>query len=173
MLLPITLRPFRIDDAEALHAAVRESFDALYPWMPWCHADYAIEETRGWLEMREPAFQSGSSYEFAMLSPDGTLLGVTGLNQVDGLNKRANLGYWVRTSAACRGVATAAVHAIRDWGFANTDLIRLEIVIARGNAASVRVAEKAGAVHEGTLRSRLIIHGEVHDAALFSFVRPQ
>jgi RimJ/RimL family protein N-acetyltransferase len=68
-------------------------------------------------------------------------------------------------------VATAAATRIRDWGFANTDLVRLEILVAVGNIASRRVAERAGAVYEGTLRSRLLVHGTRHDAAMYAFIK--
>jgi len=47
----------------------------------------------------------------------------------------------------------------------------LEIVVSIVNIASLRVAEKAGAVREGTLRNRFLLHGFAHDAAVFSFVR--
>ena len=60
----------------------------------------------------------------------------------------------------------------RDWGFAQTDLVRLEVLIAVDNTASRRVAEKTGAVYEGTHRSRLLIHGTRHDAAMYAFIRP-
>jgi RimJ/RimL family protein N-acetyltransferase len=93
------------------------------------------------------------------------------LNQIDALNQRANLGYWVRSSAAGRGVATAATRLTRDWGFANTDLVRIEVLVAVANMASRRVAEKSGAVYEGTLRSRLLVHGTRHDAAMYAFIR--
>ena len=81
----------------------------------------------------------------------------------DQLNKRANLGYWVRSSVARRGVATAEVALPRKWAFRHTDLVRLVLVIAAGNLASQRVAEKAGAECEGTLRQRLWLYGTAHD----------
>jgi ribosomal-protein-serine acetyltransferase len=77
----------------------------------------------------------------------------------------------VRTSSTNRGVATRAVSLIRDWAFQNTNLVRLEIVIAKDNAASHRVAERCGAIREGTLRHRLLLHGSAHDATMFSFTR--
>ena len=80
-------------------------------------------------------------------------------------------GYWVRSSATGQGVATAAVALVRDWGFAKTNLVRMEVLIAVDNAASRRVADKAGAVYEGTLRRRLLVHGTRHDAAMYTFVR--
>jgi RimJ/RimL family protein N-acetyltransferase len=40
-----------------------------------------------------------------------------------------------------------------------------------GNVASHRVAAKSGAVREGTLKRRLILNGDAHDATMFSFTR--
>lgn len=167
----IRIRPYRLDDAPAIWEAVRESMRELRPWMPWCHPGYAIDETRSWLAAQVQAFQHRSAFEFAITTDEGAYLGGCGLNQLDPLNQRANLGYWVRSSAARRGVATAATLLTRDWGFANTDLVRIEILMAVGNVASRRVAEKSGAVYEGTLRTRLTVHGTRHDAAMYAFVR--
>lgn len=139
--------------------------------MPWCHPGYAVEETRSWLAAQVQAFREHTAFEFAITSDEGAYLGACGLNQIDALNQRANLGYWVRSPATGQGIATAAVKLLRDWGFAQTGLVRLEVLIAVGNAASRRVAEKAGAVYEGTLRSRLMVRGTCHDAAMYAFVR--
>jgi ribosomal-protein-serine acetyltransferase len=168
----IRIRPYRLDDAQAIWEAVRESMRELQPWMPWCHPGYSIDESRSWLAVQVPAFQQRTTFEFAITTEDGRYLGGCGLNQIDALNQRANLGYWVRSSAAGAGAATASAGLTRDWGFANTDLVRIEILMAVSNVASRRVAEKAGAVYEGTLRSRLTVHGTRHDAAMYAFIRP-
>jgi RimJ/RimL family protein N-acetyltransferase len=139
--------------------------------MPWCHPGYSIDDSRSWLETQVAAFRQRATFEFAIESGHGAYLGGCGLNQIDRVNGRANLGYWVRSAASGHGVATAAVRLLQDWGFQNTDLARFEIVIAVGNVASHRVAEKSGATREGTLRSRLLLHGTHHDATMFSFIR--
>ena len=166
------IRPCSVDDAPAMHAAVRESLAELIRWMPWCHAEYSLQEARAWLRLQVQAFNERKWFEFSIVEPDGAYLGQCGLNQLDELNRRCNLGYWVRSSAIRRGVATRAVSLLRDWAFAHTDLVRLEIIIAAGNHASVRVAEKAGAAREGVLGHRLVLHGAPVDAVMFSFVRP-
>jgi RimJ/RimL family protein N-acetyltransferase len=170
--LPIRIRPYRFDDARSAWEAVSESLTELVPWMPWCHPRYSIDESRAWLKIQVPAFQRGDQFEFAITSGDGRYLGGVGLNQIEKPNRRANLGYWVRSSASGQGVATAAVHLIREWAFHHTDLVRLEVLVAVENAPSHRVAEKSGAVREGVLRSRLLLHGAAHDAVMYSFVRP-
>jgi ribosomal-protein-serine acetyltransferase len=128
--LGVEIRPCTLEDAPEVWEAARESCSELRPWMPWCHEQYSIEESRAWLEVQVPAFRDWRAFEFAIVAPNGRYLGGCGLNQVDKINKRANLGYWVRSSVTRRGVATVAVGLLRDWGFGHTDLVRLEVVIA-------------------------------------------
>ena len=93
-----------------------------------------------------------------------------GLNFFNRVHQVANLGYWVRTSATGRGVATKAAHLVARFGFAQLGLHRIEILAAVDNIASQRVAEKVGAVREGVLRKRLLINGESLDAVMFSLL---
>lgn len=167
----ISLRPHRIEDAAALHAAALTSVAEIQPFGPWCHPALSLADTRTWIEAQMQAFAARKSFEHAIVGEDGECLGACGLNQLDEANRRANLGYWVRTSATRRGVATAAVRQLVRWGFAHTDLIRLEVIVSIRNVASLRVAEKSGAIREGVLRNRLLLHGVAHDAVLFSFLR--
>lgn len=47
-------------------------------------------------------------------------------------------------------------------------LSRPPTVLAVGSDASAKVAEKVGATFEGTLRSRLFLHGAARDAHMYS-----
>ena len=167
----IRIRPYRVDDAAALQEAVIESLAELQPWMPWSHPGYSFEEARSWIEMQVAEFQQHTAFEFVIETADGRYAGACGLNQIDEINSRANLGYWVRTSATRKGVATRAVCAIRDWAFQHTNLVRLEILVAVGNIASYRVAAKSGATLEGVLKKRLLLFGTHRDATMFSLTR--
>jgi RimJ/RimL family protein N-acetyltransferase len=167
----IQIRPYNIADAQDLWVAARESFNELNPWMPWCHVNYDMQESRTWMDQQVKEFDARTAFEFAILADDRYVGGI-GLNQIDKANRRANLGYWVRTSSTRRGIATEAVQQLFQWALENTDLYRVEIVIGVGNVASQRVAEKAGATREGVLRGRLILHNVAHDAVMFSLTRP-
>lgn len=167
----IRIRPYRVEDAPALWEAVNESRAQLEPWMPWCHANYSLGDAQDWIAAQVAAVNQGAAFEFVITSENGTYLGAVGLNQIDTVNRRANLGYWVRSSVTRQNVATRAVCLVRDWAFRNTGLLRLEIVIAAGNVASYRVAEKSGASREGILKNRLMLHGAIRDATMFSITR--
>jgi ribosomal-protein-serine acetyltransferase len=172
-VMDVSIRPYRIDDADALYAAAKESTVELMPFMPWCHTNYVIDESRQWIETQVARFQSGEEYQFVVISSEGRFLGGCGLNALDEDNRLANLGYWIRTSETRKGAATEAVRRLIGWAFNNTNLNRLEFVISTDNPASLRVAEKTGAMREGVLRSRLLLHGVAHDAVVFSIVRKE
>jgi RimJ/RimL family protein N-acetyltransferase len=167
----IRLRPYRgEEDAQELYEAVRESLDEMQPWMPWCHANYSIEESREWLAARSEVHEQSTDFGFRIsdVRSDRQLGGV-GLGHFNP-HRAANLGYWVRTSATGRGVATRATRLLARFGFEELKLVRIEIVAAVGNLASQRVAEKVGAVREGVMRKGLLIRDVAHDAVLTSLV---
>jgi RimJ/RimL family protein N-acetyltransferase len=164
------LRTYAATDAGALFEAARESIAEVYPWLEWCHPDYSLAEAEQWARSRAE-LAPGEEYNFVILGPDDRFLGGCGLNQINRTHKFANLGYWVRSSATGRGVATEAVRELEKFAFEQTDLVRLEIVCAVGNERSQRVAERAGAYREGILRSRLLLHGRAVDAVTYSLVR--
>ncbi len=168
---PLSLRFPEPADAPAVYAAVRESLPELQAWMAWCGPGYALADAERWIAEAPRARASGTAFEHVIGGGDGALLGCCGLNQINALYHVANFGYWVRTTAAGRGVATRAARLLVEWAFAHTDLERLEILAAVGNRASQAVAEKLGAVREGVLRARLRVHGEAQDAAVFSILR--
>lgn len=167
----IRLRPYSVADIPQLCEAAIESVDTVGPWLPWCHAGYKLSESEAWINAQVEAFRKGSEYEFAILSEQGAFLGGCGLNSIDATNARANLGYWVRSSAMRKGVAHTAVKLLVDWAFQNTTLNRLEILVATENHRSLGVASKVGAVREGILRERILIHGRYHDAVMFSVLK--
>ena len=167
-----SIRFYQKGDVEAIHAAALESVADVYPWMAWCHARYTLDEARQWVMLQIELARQRKAFEFVIVGDADRLLGGCGINQINSMSQFANLGYWVRTSAAGRGVAPAAVRAVAAYAFRETDLNRLEIVVAVGNTRSQRVAEKVGALREGVLRSRILLPSGPSDAVMYSLVRP-
>ncbi|HEX8887548.1 MAG TPA: GNAT family N-acetyltransferase, partial [Pyrinomonadaceae bacterium] len=105
----ILIRPFRAEDIQKVFEAVRESINEVAPWLPWCHEDYKVEETTEFIMSRDAAWKNDTDYGFAIFdAKTGKFLGGVGLSQINRNHQMANLGYWVRTSCAGRGVASSA-----------------------------------------------------------------
>ncbi len=166
----IDLRPLEMRDAPAIFRAVEESRVDISRWMDWCRPTYALVDAEEWIRASRRGREDGSCFQFGIFE-GRHFLGSCGLTHIDEAAGVANLGYWIRTSAAGRGLASEAARRVIAWAFIHTDLERIEILAAVGNRRSQRVAEKVGAVREGVLRSRLAVFGRRHDAAIYSVVR--
>lgn len=165
------IRPCRPDDAGPVFEAVRESMKELYPWMPWCHQDYVIEDSRTWFGSRPDVWRKGMEYDFLIADrSDGHPLGICSLNNLDRDNRLANLGYWIRTSRVRQGVAAACVPWVVRFGFEELNLNRIELIVATGNIPSQGLAAKIGAFREGRLRKRLVVRDHVYNAIMFSLI---
>jgi RimJ/RimL family protein N-acetyltransferase len=167
----LLIRRYRRTDDATLFDAAGESIEEVYPFLPWCHPGYKIEESRAWLANVEGEWNRGDSFNFAIFDKGGAFLGGCGLSRIDE-HPAANLGYWVRTSAAGTGIATEATIALADFGIQKLELARIEIIMSTRNLPSRRVAQKSGATYEGLLRRRLLLHDEIHDAYLYSVTQP-
>ena len=164
------IRRYETSDDQALFTAAIESIEHVYPFLPWCHPAYSIEETREWLATITPDWNKGNGYGFGIFDIETKdLLGGCGFNRIDE-HAVANLGYWIRATALGRGVATEATSALAEFAFKYARIRRIEIIMSVENEASRRVAEKAGATYEGRLRNRLYLHGKTHDAHCFSLI---
>src|SRR5829696_5444300 len=166
----IELRPLKVDHAVALHEAVRESAAQLKGTMPWWRPDATVADQEAWARFTRDAWAQGMLYAFVILGGDGTLLGACSLEGVDRRRLSANLSYWVRTSAAGRGVARTAARLLAGWGVGPLGLHRVEISMVTTNAASRAAAAASGAVAEGVLRNKARWDDRSRDMAVFSFI---
>ena len=169
----VAIRPFLPVDAQPAFEAVRESRVDVAHWLPDLGSTHSISDVSAYIDRQPDAWASDDAYNFAILEHGpGVFLGGCGLTQINRRHGFANMYYWVRSGKTKRGIATGAVRLLARFGLETLALQRIEIVVPLGNTASIRVAEKAGAVREGVLRSRVMLHDVMHDALLFSFVQP-
>ena len=167
----LRLRPWQAGDIGQLADAVHESVDSVGRWLPWCHADYGRDEATAWIAHCRSGWQTGDHFAFALFDAEsGQLLGSAGLNQVDPLHRRANLGYWVRQLRQRQGIGAAAARSVARFGFEQLGLARIEIVVLPENRPSRAVAEKTGAAFEAIARNRLWMHNHAHDAAVYGLI---
>ena len=167
----IRLRAPRGEDAEAAVTAVRSSCADLMAWTSWCHADYSQADFQQFLRKVEAERFEDRAYDFYIFEgTESRILGGCGVYHIDRAAASGSLGYWVRSDATGKGIATRAARLLVHFAVNDLDLLRLEIIVAVGNSASQRVAEKIGAVREGVARNRLRVRGQPTDAVMYSFI---
>lgn len=167
----VTIRPFEFGDDYDLHTAVQESLPELSPWMSWATPQYTREVAKNFVIITRAEWSRGALYSFAIADAHThEFLGGCGLSHIHPIYKFCNLGYWIRTPQHGHGFAGRAAKLAARYAFEHVNLIRAEIVIAAGNLASKRVAEKIGAHYEGILHNRMTVGTHIHDAHMFSLL---
>jgi RimJ/RimL family protein N-acetyltransferase len=150
----VSVRPYRVDDADEVFAAIEESRAHIWPWLPCGAQQQSVEDTRdfllrsqaAWL-LREPSLHVGI---FAARS--GRFLGGVGLH-VHGWHVPAfEFGYWIRARAQGHGYVTEAVRLLTDYAFTALGAERVMIRCDARNIRSAAVAERLGCIREGRLR---------------------
>jgi ribosomal-protein-alanine N-acetyltransferase len=111
--------------------------------------------------------RSGRSFSFAIWH-QRNLIGQISLGGVIlGAMRGGHIGYWIDKNYSNRGFTTQAVMALTEYSFSALNLHRIEINIRPENAASRRVAEKAGYIFEGERPRYLHIAGNWRDHVVF------
>ena len=167
----VLLRPFRLEDAQETDNAVQESLTDLKPWMSWAYDEYSLNDTREFIRITRARWQEGTLFAFAVTeAKSGLILGGCSLSHIHPVYLLCNLGYWVRSSRQGHGIAGRATLLAARYAFEKIGLVRVEIVIAPENRASIRVAEKVGAHYEGILRNRMVVGNQMYDARMYSLI---
>jgi len=163
------VRRLAASDADLLLEAVQASLTELHEYLAWCKLDYALADASEWITYSQRAWLNASEYPLGVFDlACGSVIGATGISQINKANRIGNIGYWVRTSYVGRGVAQFAAKQAALLGFNELGLTRLEIVTLTHNHASQRVAEALGATRECVAKNRLYFRDAPHDAVVYS-----
>jgi ribosomal-protein-alanine N-acetyltransferase len=142
----------------------------LTPWEPtWPGDDLSRSAFRRRLRRYAEDQRSDTSYAFFLFrkSDEALVGGLTLANIRRGVAQAGSLGYWIGEPFARRGLMTGAVRALVPFSFGSLRLHRLEAACIPSNAASIRLLEKTGFMHEGYAREYLCINGLWQDHLLF------
>jgi ribosomal-protein-alanine N-acetyltransferase len=170
---PVT-RLVRPGDAPTLARLARENRENMAPFEPERVESYYTEA--GQTEIVAGLLHDhdrGAALPHVILGPDGEVAGrVTLSNVVRGAFRSCNLGYWVDAAHRGRGLATAAVAAVKEIAFTELGLHRLEAGTLLHNVASQQVLRRNGFVPYGVAHDYLHIGGRWQDHVLFQVLAP-
>lgn len=156
----IALRPFEEGDVPAIVAACQDPDIPRWTSVP---SPYTEEDARRFVAGLE------DHHAFAVVDTEtDELLGSVGFWLED--HDRAGFGYWTAKKARGRGVASRALRLLSRWVVREQGPARLQLMVEPENAASIRVAEKAGFRREGLLRSYLDVKGTRRDVYLYALL---
>ncbi len=141
----VTLRPWRRGDASEIVECI-DGDPEISRWLDQVPQPYTRADALAYI---------GGIGESAFAVTDaasGRLLGSIGVRFSEERDV-GEIGYWLRADARGRGVTVRALVLLSRWALERNGVARLHLRADPENAASCRVAVKAGFRHEGVLRS--------------------
>lgn len=146
----LLFRPLSLADRPAVLDSIAESRAALEGLIPLNHDDETDDDlfTR-WVDTAVECDNNRSAWRRAAFLEDGAFVGLFNLTKIElGLEWTCEANWWVDRRLAGRGYATEGVDAMLRFATADMPsglgITRVRAMIQPENAASVRVAEKAG-----------------------------
>lgn len=161
------LRPVRLDDAPALFALVDSNRVAFREWLPWIDGTRTADDTRAFLAGVIGANQAGVG-AVLLIESGGRPCGVVGFNWVGAVNRSAGLGYWLAESHQGRGIMSASVRRLTEFGFEKLRLHRISIAAAEHNEKSRAIPERLGFRFEGVMRDAEWLYDRFVDHRLYA-----
>lgn len=170
----LILRVPRAGDGAAGNAAIRESLEALRPWMPWAQTAPTVAETEAVYRRMAAQWLTRESLGMVLFrKQDGLFVGGSGLHSIDWSVPVMEIGYWLRTSLVGQGYMTEAVRAITAFAWRELRAERLEIRMDSRNTRSAAVAERAGYTREASLRHQARgVDGSLRDTLIYVKLAP-
>jgi RimJ/RimL family protein N-acetyltransferase len=165
----LRLRPPQDADAAALLEACRDPRIQRFTLVP---SPYEEEHGRTWIAEAPGRRAAGEALNLVIAPAGGEddVLGTIGLLRPDWPNRVVEIGYLVTPWARGHGHAARAVRMLARWALDELGMARVHCDIDIQNAASLSVAERAGFVREGVLRSVVEAKGRRWTLVVYSLV---
>ena len=114
-------------------------------------------------------WKSGPEKSFAVLA-NGKHVGGVGFRVLKERNREhiCNSGYFIDRKYWGKGIATKSVELLEGYIREDVDILRVEIISAKENVASQKVAIKAGYKKEGLMKKFAQVGDKYYDSYLYA-----
>ncbi len=166
----VELRLLEERHAETVFTVVDQDRDYLREWLPWVDATLTVDDTLSFIRSSLEQFAANNGFA-AGIWKQGQYIGGLGTQKIDWINRKVEIGYWIRESFQGQGIVTDACRLLIDHVFVEWELNRVEIHCAAGNTKSRAIAERLGFSLDGTLRHAHRLHQHYQDLLIFGILR--
>lgn len=167
----VSLRPRTDEDLELLFeiAADLDTWEERTPLAP-----RPLTRDRFHARLARTADDDSSAAPVSLvIDVDGTAAGSATLFDLDLLARHAEAGISLERSARGRGIGTAAIIQLVEFGFVRHNLRRIHLQAISSNVAAIRAYEKAGFVIEGRQRQHAWVRGTYEDIVRMGILRSE
>ena len=167
----IVLKILDINDSQIIFDAIDTNRYHLRKWLPFIDATRTVNDTRAFvksivedIERRQEVFTIWFNDSFC---------GLAGIKEIDFLNRKAEIGYWLVENATGKGIMIKSVDKVIQFVFDELEMNRIQIRCGVGNTKSSAIPKKLGFFFEGVERQGERFHTKYIDLEVYSMLKSE
>ena len=166
----VDLRLLEERHAPTVFSLVHRERERLREWLPWVDSTRSEDDTRAFIQRSLEQFASNNGLAAGIWEHE-RLAGVIGMQPIQWLDRKTQIGYWLGREFEGRGLMTDASRAVTRHALVELGLNRVEILCATANKKSGAVPRRLGFTCEGVLREAICVNGHFFDAEVHAMLR--
>lgn len=168
----ITLQKVRLKSAEDIYACIDQSRDTLREWLPFVDHTKSKDDVEKYI--KSTLYKRGDKKELVFeVLVNKKVVGLLGMKDIDMLNKKAEIGYWLGKDAVGKGIMTRSLIALLTYAFNEMKINRIQIKCAVENIRSCNIPKQLGFAYEGLERQGEFLYGRYLDLKIYSLLRKE
>lgn len=144
-------------DAKIIFNAIDTNRKHLRKWLPFVDCTTKVEDTEDFVNSVIDHVDSSQAIFTVWFNSE--FCGLLGLKDIDYLNRKVELGYWLVEKMTGKGIVTFCVKKIMELFYLKFDINRIQIKCGVGNDKSSAIPKRLGYKFEGIERD-----GEYHSS---------
>jgi ribosomal-protein-serine acetyltransferase len=169
----LTLREIQIEDAQKIFEAINTQRAYLGKWLPFVASTKSVDDTIAFVQAVRKNLMLKPEYVFSIFW-ENRFAGLIGFKDFDTLNRKIEIGYWLKEELQHKGIITLATNYLICFGFTKMDVNRIQIRCGTMNLSSRKIPERLGFMLEGIERDgELLSNGIYTDLAVYSLLKKE
>lgn len=165
------LRRATIADAPDLFHIIQRDRQYLRQWLPFIDFSQKVSDTESYLKFIT-APGNLTDLVFVIVHEE-EVCGLIGFKDIDSLNRKLEIGYWLAEGKQGKGIMRRACHTLLNYAFDELSMNRIEVRVGVGNERSSNIPKKLGFTLEGIKRQAEYLNGKFHDLEVYSMLRQE
>lgn len=168
----ITLYKARVKSADEIFECIDNSREFLREWLPWVDGTITAKDTEKYIKSLERPHGKYKDLVFEVRYKEA-IAGLLGMKDIDSLNNKAEIGYWLGQQAVGKGIMIRSCRALINYAFTELHLNKIWIRCAVDNLNSCNIPKQLGFTYEGIERQGEFLHGRYIDIKIYSLLRKE
>jgi ribosomal-protein-serine acetyltransferase len=168
----IVLRKIRIKSAKDIFNCIDASRDYLREWLPFVDDTLTWKDTESYIKSVVQAKGAINDLVLEVWFRD-RIVGLISMKDIDLMNNKAEIGYWLSRDAVGKGIITRSCRALITYSFDEIKLNKIWIRCAVENVRSCNIPKQLGFTFEGIERQGEYLNGKYVDLKVYSLLKKE